>query len=131
MYKLNTAFSILELLIVIAIISILAAISYPSYQQHIAQVNRRRATIALLSFAGKLEETHAITGTYQNVQLSKINTGSINKQLPYQFKLLYATKTKFQLSATPNSIQQKLDPKCTAITITSDGQRGDQTDCWR
>jgi type IV pilus assembly protein PilE len=41
-------FSLLELMIVIAIVAILAAVAYPSYQQHIVRTNRAAAQQYLL-----------------------------------------------------------------------------------
>ena len=38
-----TGFSLLELMIVIVIVAILAAVAYPSYQQHVVRTNRSAA----------------------------------------------------------------------------------------
>ncbi len=104
----NSAFSLLELLIVIAIIGVLASITYPAYTKHIAHVNQHRATLLLLEIANQLEEQHSILGTYKNVSLETLLIQP-NPPLPYQFELSTVSDNNFTLKAIPNDIQQSLN----------------------
>lgn len=64
----NTArkkgFTLIEMMIVVAIIGILAAIAYPSYQQQIRQSRRADAQAALVSLAGAMERIFSQSNSY-------------------------------------------------------------------
>lgn len=57
-------FTLIELMIVVAIIGIIAAIAYPSYQQHVERTRARDAQGALMSLANALERYHTQNNTY-------------------------------------------------------------------
>ena len=92
----NHAFSLFELLVVMAIIAILEGISYPLHTQHIARVNCKQAQVALLDMANKLEQEYSFTHDYSQLAIESLTT--LYKQLPYQFSL-HASKHSYQLTA--------------------------------
>ncbi len=57
-------FTLTELLIVLAIMSILAAVAIPGYQRSVASAKRADATTALISFAQALERRFSETNSY-------------------------------------------------------------------
>ncbi len=57
-------FTLIELMIVVAVIGILAAIAFPSYQEQIARSKRSDATGGLLEFASVLERHYTENSTY-------------------------------------------------------------------
>jgi len=57
-------FTLIELMIVTAIIAILAAIAIPSYQNHVRKAARRAAEGDLMSFAQAMEKQVTVLGNY-------------------------------------------------------------------
>lgn len=57
-------FTLIELMIVVAIIGILASIAYPSYQESIRKSRRADAKGALLGFANAMERHYTETNSY-------------------------------------------------------------------
>jgi len=57
-------FTLIELMITVAVIGILAAIAYPNYMEYLARGNRAEAKAALMDGAQRLERYFAVQGTY-------------------------------------------------------------------
>ena len=62
--KNNAGFTFIELMFVIVIIGILAAIAYPLYTDHIDKTRRMDAKTGLLELRQWLESNYAITNDY-------------------------------------------------------------------
>ncbi len=60
----DKGFTLIELMITVAIVGILAAIAYPSYQEQVAKSRRSEATNALMSAAQALERYYSANGRY-------------------------------------------------------------------
>lgn len=60
----NNGFTLIELMIVVAIIAIIAAFAMPSYREHIANTRRSEAAAALLTGAQALERYFSANGKY-------------------------------------------------------------------
>ncbi|CAA0109372.1 Type II secretion system protein G [Zhongshania aliphaticivorans] len=63
-FRRSQGFSLLELMITVAIIGIVASIAYPSYQESVAKSRRSEAANALFTAAQALERYYSSNGRY-------------------------------------------------------------------
>jgi type IV pilus assembly protein PilE len=70
MQKLVKGYSIVELMIIVFVVSILAAIAYPSYQGTIRKTRRQEAISAIMTAAQEMERYRTIYNSYVNVTLA-------------------------------------------------------------
>ncbi len=95
----NKGFTLIELMIVIAIIGVLAAIAYPSYERYIVKSKRADMMTELQNIASNLQSEKLAQGSYNKVMLKSIfsstpNNGEVN--FPTTGTALYT------VTATPN-----------------------------
>ncbi|SHG20370.1 type IV pilus assembly protein PilE [Microbulbifer donghaiensis] len=74
--KQQRGFTLIELMIVVAIVAILAAVAWPSYQNHIRATNRADAQGALLGLAQAMERHFTQNGTYEEAAAADADTGA-------------------------------------------------------
>jgi type IV pilus assembly protein PilE len=69
-------FTLIEMMVVVAILGILAMIALPAYQDSIRKGKRADAKGALMSFAGAMERHFTSNGTYLGAGTTGGNTGA-------------------------------------------------------
>lgn len=115
-------FTLIELMIAVAILGILAGIAYPSYQDSVRESRRADAKGALLGFANSMERYYTENNTYVGAPVNASTayyTLTINK----------ADVRSYELHATPQGSQ--VDDKCGTLSLTQTGVRGPSTsNCW-
>lgn len=72
----SKGFTLIELMIVVAIIGILAAIAYPSYQDHVRKTRRSDAQGALMGLANAMERHYTANNTYAGAAAGGNDTGA-------------------------------------------------------
>ena len=72
----QAGFTLVELMIVVAIIGIIASIAYPGYQGFVTNSNRSAAQADLMALASALEKHKAANFTYQGAAAGGANTGA-------------------------------------------------------
>lgn len=145
----NAGFTLIEVMITVAIIAILAAIAYPSYQQYVLRANRTEAQALLNDAAARQERYFAQNNTYVTAQSDigklqlKNTTGSGNdtvvKSETEKYNLTVTNPNGsggYLLTATPQG-SQTADTTCGNLTLNAIGTRGvsasgaDPKNCWK
>lgn len=127
-------FTLVELMITIAIIGILASIAYPSYTDYVVTSNRAEAQRELVRIANLQEQyfvnTRTYTATLTDVGLAAnpyvTDTGN------YSIAATIADSgLSFTLTATAQGNQASKDSTCLTLTVDQNGEKGGtSTSCW-
>ena len=70
-------FTLIELMIVVALIGILAAIAYPSYQRYVIKTKRTDMMTEMQNIASRIESQKLALGRYTDILLANVLTGSV------------------------------------------------------
>ena len=120
----NQGFTLIELMIVVAIIGILSAIAYPSYQAYIRRGARADARAGLMAAQQWLERAVTATGTYPTTLPATLQA-TANDPNNQRYLINFAagnTKARFTLAATPRGDQ--VNDTCGTLTLDNTGLRG-------
>lgn len=132
--KLN-GFTLLEMLIVVAIAGILASVAYPQYTEYVRRAARADAMVLLLDAANKQEQYYADNRSYTD-DLSLINVPTTSENGYFTIAVeVPDSGTSFTITATAAAGAVAGDTACTTFTITDTGVKGstgtsDTDDCW-
>lgn len=116
------AFTLLEMLLALAIIGILAAVAVASYDQSASRTRRQAATACLGVMAAALERERAATYRYPAALPALSCTGELASH--YRFGADLAADT-FRIRAEPLGRQASADETCNCIlTLDETGHKG-------
>ncbi|BCX81041.1 type IV pilus assembly protein PilE [Methylomarinovum caldicuralii] len=141
----NRGFTLIELMLAVAIAAILAAIAYPSYLEQVRKSRRSDAIAALLKTAQVLERCYTEYSAYNDTGCAAVDDSDNTKLATaytstdegyYTISALGLTSTAFNLQAAPQNDQA--NDKCGKLTFNHIGQKGIKdaasgvtvADCW-
>lgn len=131
-HQASRGFSLLEIMIVVAIVGILAGIAFPSYQDSIRKSRRSDATMAL-SKAQQLQEKYRANNPTYGATVGDIGMSATSDNGYYSIAVSSATASNFTLTATAVAGKsQASDTGCTSLTITQVGANATTAPaaCW-
>ncbi len=126
-------FTLIELMVVVAIVGIIAAIAYPAYQNSVYKTRRSDGRGPLLDVAGRQEKFFYSNNTYTTNFVSLgYGTNAANATSPEGYYLLTITAanaTGYTITATPQGAQAA--DRCGTLSIDDQGTKLPTTDgCW-
>lgn len=134
-FRSNRGFTLVELMITVAIVAILATVAYPSYQDHVLKSRRADGISAIMNAAQRLERCYTQYGAYNNANCPSYAAVQDSQQGYYQVSFsAAATASTYTLRAVPRGAQAD-DTKCATLTLTQANQKGitgsgSVQDCW-
>ena len=125
--------TLIELMIVVVVVSILAAIAYPNYQEFTARAKRNEARAALLRLATNQERFYLNNNTFTTdmTQIGFSSSPFTTETGYYVVAVTSATPSNFSATATYQRGGSEAS-KCLTFTIDGRGQKtsAPDTNCW-
>ena len=136
-------FTLIELIIAIAILAIIIGIAIPSYTQYVLKSGRADAKNALMQSAQSLERCYTRFSAYNDSDCNANKAaptgidGMMSENDKYQLSITSISPNAFTLRAVPQGGQTN-DSECGNFTLTNTGQKGanggtdaaDVDKCW-
>ena len=133
-------FTLIEVMIVVAVLGVIVAIGYPSYTEQVRKSRRAEGMGELLELADKMERFYADQGTYAGATLGT-GAGNIHTATTadgyYTLNIDSQTAVAFQVRATPTTKGNQNRDKCNIFILDSLGNKtlsGNSTpleQCWK
>ena len=117
--RLSWGFTLIEVMIVVVIIGVIAAIAIPSYRDYVDRGRRADGQSALMAAAQQMERCFTRNNSYQNCAVAGASPEGF-----YQI-VRSGGATDFILTATSAQVR----PPCNELTVNERGIRG-PAGCW-
>lgn len=130
-------FSLVELMVVIAIVAILSVIAIPSFQQYVLESNRKEGQMALLQAQMAVERFYSQNMRYPKDRAEYLEaSGNLANSSTQLYSISYRPPSfngdSYELSVLPNSAwgtKQNQDLGCQWLAIDNTGKKQPAA-CW-
>jgi len=138
--------TLLELMIVAAIIAMISAFAYPSYMDYVVRAKRTAAATMLMQVADRQQQffmdnkRYAANLTRLGFADNFVTIDEDGQVIPngdadqvYTVVISASTATTYTLTAAPQGVQATKDTKCGSLTLTHTGEKGYSGgggECW-
>lgn len=126
----SRGFTLIELMIVVAVVGILASVAYPSYQDHVRKSRRTSAQAVMMEMAAKQHQRLLDVRSYAGTTATPATATTLGVSAPSDLASHYtvnsvadmtATPPTFTVTATPTTAQS--GDKCGTLTLNQTGLR--------
>ena len=141
--KQQKGFTLIELMIVVAVVGILSAIAYPSYTEYVRRGHRADARAGLLQAQLWMERAATATGVYPtNADLTKVLPANLSwsadSSKRYQIEMKASSTAAYTLIAKRKNPGVQATDKCGDFTLSNTGVKSADnvassttaSDCW-
>ncbi|KPJ68111.1 MAG: hypothetical protein AMJ43_01520 [Coxiella sp. DG_40] len=130
--KYQFAFTLIELVIVLAVVCVLTCTAYSNYQNYVVKAHRVNAAIALMNLAAGMERYYNNNHSYRGASLKNMRIND-NSDF-YRLKITSENDTAYLIEAIPVGMQVKADKKCGTLILNQLGEesvsKGNTIYCW-
>ena len=119
--KNNMGFTLIEIMIAVAIVGILGAIAYPAYTDHVRKARRADGITALLNAAHRLERCGSTFGRYDHGNCGGGVIAGVDSPEAYYSVAGAATASTYDFTATPQNEQANDAGYCATFTLDESG----------
>ncbi len=129
-------FTLIELMIVVAVVAILAAIAYPSFQDQIRKSRRAQAKADLVEYAALAERFHTTNNSYVGFRLPfTVSPREAGANVRYNLtpNTPFAAANTYTITATPVGAQAA--DRCGTLSVNQAGVKTETgaaalAECW-
>jgi type IV pilus assembly protein PilE len=126
-------FTLIEVMITVAIVGILATIALPTYRDHVRKSVRAEAQAYLMAVAGRQQQFLLDTRGYATTlaAVALVAPASVTSAYDLTLNAVAGPPPTFRIAATPKAATDQVHERCGALAIDQAGAKtAALTSCW-